>query len=312
MRLAEIHTSELTASCLRKVQHRLNGEVEGAATTALYRGLVAGRACELMHQMGFDQDPSSITVAAAADTQKQLADENRMLSEAVENNRQDILAEVTDVLHLYRDRFGPAFERCTLIGTEVPARWSLSENGVLLNDQYEFASHLDLVVRDTHNSFGYGKGRIIVFDWKWRADQPSHQYLARNMQFALYYMMVKYGSLKCGPEGFEWVDFGEPPVLVWFHLSSLKPYTRRTTAYNDQGEEQEFVKGDWRPTRSILYRVEYDPEQEPNIISELQMRGKMIENDIFPLNPDPVSCRICDAEAFCTRFDTAHLGDSNQ
>ena len=167
-------------------------------------------------------------------------------------------------------------------------------------------------MRDTHNSFGYGKGRIIVFDWKWRAEQPSHQYLARNMQFALYYMMVKYGNLKCGPEGFEWVDFGEPPVLVWFHLSSLKPYSRRTTAFNDQGEEQEFVKGDWRPTRSILYRVEYDPEQEPNIISELQMRGKMIENDIFPLNPDPVSCRICDAEAFCTRFDTAQLGDSNQ
>jgi hypothetical protein len=304
MRLAEIHTSELTADCLRKVQHRLKGEVEGSATTALYRGLVAGRACELMHQMGFDQDPSSITVAAAADTQKQLADENRMLSEAVENNRQDILAEVTDVLHLYRDRFGPAFERCTLIGTEVPARYSCGK--------LEFASHLDLVVRDTQNSFGYGKGRIIVFDWKWRADQPSHQYLARNMQFALYYMMVKHGRLKCGPEGFEWIGFGEPPVLVWFHLSSLKPYSRRTTAFNDQGEEQEFVKGDWRPTRSILYRVEYDPEQEPNIISELRMRGKMIENDIFPLNPDPVSCRICDAEAFCTRFDTAHLGDSNQ
>ena len=304
MRLAEIHSSELTSNCLRKVQHRLRGEIEPVATTALYRGLVAGRGCELLHQMGFDQDPSSITVAAAADIQKQLAEENRMLSEAVENNRQDVLAEVTGVLHLYRDRFGPAFERCTLIGTEVPARWSCGE--------MEFASHLDLVVRDTQNSFGYGKGRLIVFDWKWRQDQPSHHYLARNMQFALYYMMTKHGKLRCGPEGFEWVDFGEPPVLVWFHLPSLKPYSRRVTAFNDQGEEQEFVKGDLRPTRTILYRVEYDTEQEPNIVTELQMRGKMIENDVFPLNPDPVSCRICEAEAFCDRFDTAHLGDSNQ
>lgn len=312
MRLDEIHSSELTADCLRKVQHRLKGEVEGKATTALYRGLVAGRACELLHEMGFDQDPSSITVAAAADTQKQLAEENRMLSEAVEENRQDILAEVTNVVHLYRDRFGQAFERCTLIGTEVPARYTLSEDGLLLHPQAEFASHLDLVVRDNENVFGYGKDRIIVFDWKWRQDQPSHQYLARNMQFALYYMMVKHGRLKCGPDGFEWVDFGEPPVLVWFHLPSLKPYSRRVTAFNDQGEEQEFVKGDLRPTRSVLYRVNYDENQEQAINDELLLRSKMIENDVFPLNPDPVSCRICEAEAFCTRFDTAHLGDSNQ
>jgi len=302
MRVEEIHSSDLTADCLRKVYHRFRGEVEGKATTALYRGLVAGRACELLHEMGFDQDPSSVTVAAAADTQKQLAEENRDLSEAVENGRQDILAEVTNIVHLYRDRFGQQFSKCTLIGTEVPARWTL--------DGLEFASHLDLMVRDTQNVFGYGKGRLIVFDWKWRQEQPSHQYLARYMQFALYYMMVKYGSIKCGPDLLPWMDFGEPPVLVWLHLPSLKPYTRRVTAFNDQGEEQEFVRGDHRPTRSILYRVEYEENQEARIEEELKMRAMMLEKDVFPLNPDPVSCRICDAEAFCTRFDTAQIGDS--
>lgn len=304
MRLAEIHSSELTADCLRKVQHRLRGEVAGEATTALYRGLVAGRACELMHQFAFERDPAEIVVIAAADTQKQLAEESRMLTDAVESNRQDILAEVTQIAHLYTERFGSAFGRCTLIGTEVPARYNVG--GV------DFASHLDLVVRDNENVFGYGKDRIIVFDWKFRQEQPSHQYLARNMQFALYYMMVKHGSLRCGPEGFEWVDFGEPATLVWLHLPSLKPYSRRTLAFNDQGEEQEFVKGDLRPRRSILHRVEYDPNQEQRIVDELLSRANMIENDVFPLNPDPVSCRICEAEAFCTRFDTAHLGDSNQ
>lgn len=304
MRLDEIHSSELTSHCLRQVYHRLNSEVQGVATTALYRGLVAGRACELLHQQGFHSDPSEIVVCAASDVQKTLAEENRMLSEAVESNRLDILAEVTNIINLYVERFAQRFERCHLIGTEVPARYSL--------DGIEFASHLDLVVRDKENVFGYGKDRIIVFDWKWREDQPSHMYLARYMQFALYYLMVKKGTLKCGPEGFEWIGFDEAPVLVWFHLPSLKPYARRTTAFNDAGEEQEFVRGDHRPLRSILHRVEYDANQDHRIEEELRMRAMMIENDVFPLNPDPVSCRICDAEAFCTRFDTAHLGDSTR
>ena len=311
MRLDEIHSSELTSHCLRQVYHRLNSEVQGVATTALYRGLVAGRACELLHQQGFHSDPSEIVVSAASDVQKTLAEENRMLSEAVENNRLDILAEVTNIVNLYVERFGPKFERCHLIGTEVPARLSIGEGEVDPQTMY-FASHLDLVIRDKENVFGYGHDRIIVFDWKWREDQPSHQYLARYMQFALYYLMVKNGSLKCGPEGFEWISFEEAPVLVWFHLPSLKPYARRTTAFNDAGEEQEFVKGDFRPLRSILHRVEYDANQDIRIIEELRMRATMIENDVFPLNPDPVSCRICEAEAFCTRFDTAHLGDSTR
>ncbi|QDP47788.1 MAG: hypothetical protein Unbinned3138contig1001_7 [Prokaryotic dsDNA virus sp.] len=284
------------------------GEVNGEATTALYRGLVAGRACELLHQEGFDQDTSNVTVSAAAFIQKQLAEENRMLTQSVEENRLDILAEVTDCLNLYRDRFAHLFHQCELLGTEVPARYSLStEDG-----EIKFASHLDLVVRDTNGVFGYGKGKLLVMDWKWRQQSPSHQYLARNMQFALYYMMAKWGYLKCGPKAFEWMDYGEDAVLFWIHLPGLKPYTRRTTAFNDQGEEQEFVKGDLRPMRSVLYRVEYDSAQEHLIKAELKMRAKMVENDVFPLNPDPVSCRICDAEAFCTRFDTATIGDSNQ
>lgn len=308
MRLAEIHSSELTTDCLRKTYHRLMGEVNGEATTALYRGLVAGRACELLHQEGFDQDTSNVTVSAAAFIQKQLAEENRMLTQSVEENRLDILAEVTDCLNLYRDRFAYLFQQCELLGTEVPARYNLSTD----DGEIKFASHLDLVVRDTNGVFGYGKGKLLIMDWKWRQQSPSHQYLARNMQFALYYMMGRHGSLKCGPKGFDWMDYNEPPVLFWIHLPGLKPYTRRTTAFNDEGKEQEFVKGDLRPTRSVLYRVEYDSAQEHLIKAELKMRAKMVKNDVFPLNPDPVSCRICDAEAFCTRFDTATIGDSNQ
>lgn len=308
MRIAEIHSSELTASCMRKIYHRSMGEISGEATTALYRGLVAGRAMELLHQDGFDQDPSHVTIAAAADTQKQLAAENRILSDAVENNQQDVLAQVTEAVVLYQDRFGGKFEKCEFIGAEVPARYTLDYGGV----KKEFASHFDLMVRDTENVFGHGSGRLIVFDWKWREATPSHQYLARNMQFALYYLMVLEGSVGVNLDAGElgWIDFDEPPVLIWFHLPALMPYKRKTRSKNDLGEEQEFVKGDLKPTRSILHPVLYEPTQVSQIKEELAMRVKMIENDFFPLNPDPVSCRICDAEAFCTRFDTAHIGDS--
>ena len=301
MRLAEIHSSELTGSCLRKIYHRLNGEVTGATTTALYRGLVAGRAMELLHQQEFDSDPSEITIEAAADTQKTLASENRILTEAVEQNRGDILAEITGAVHLYQDRFGPLFKRCSLIGTELPCRITV--------DGTDYASHLDLMVRDVHNVFGHGKERLLVFDWKWREQLPSYSYLARNMQFALYYLMVKDGSVLVYPKAGDmgWVEFNESPTLIWCHLPNLKPYNRKVICKNDSGEEQQYVRGDLRPTRSLLHSVTYDDKHCGRITDELKTRAKMIKNDIFPLNPDPVSCRICDAEAFCTRFDMPQI-----
>jgi len=301
MRLAEIHTSELTSSCLRKVYHRLAGETTGEATTALYRGLVAGRAVELVHQNGFDSDPVETTIVAAADTHKTLAVEGRILSSAVETNSQDIMAEITQVVIAYIKRFREMFESCTLIGTEVPCRITL--------DGFDYASHIDLMVRDDRNVFGYGKGKLLVFDWKWREQQPSYHYLARNMQFSLYYLMVKKGSIMCEPSAGDmgWVEFGEEPILIWLHLPSLKPYGRKVVSKNDRGVDTEYKRGDLRPTRSILHSVEYNSDQDDAIELELRMRAKMIENDIFPLNPDPVSCRICDAEPFCTRFDLPQL-----
>lgn len=307
MRIAEIHSSELTASCMAQVKHRLAGEVSGETTTALYRGLTAGRALEIVHAADFACDMSEATVMAASDVQKTLAAENRQLTDAVEAKRDEILGEITQCLHWYRDRFSLLFQECELLGTEVPARYSLNrDNG----DPIEFASHLDLLVRDTKGVFGCGVGRLIIFDWKWRVDSPSSQYLARNMQFALYYLMGRDGSLMCGPEGYKWIEFDESPALIWLHLPSLKPYSRRTVSKDDSGEQREYVKGDNKPIRSILHKVEYDETQISAIQDELRLRAKMLEMNLFPLNPNPVSCRICDAEAFCTRFDTAHIGDS--
>ena len=297
MRIAEIHSSELTGHCLRQTYHRLKGEVSGEATTALYRGLVAGRAIELLHNHDFVSDPSELTIEAASDVQKNLLEENRALSESVERNRGDILSEVTISVELYRDRMSPMFGETKLIGCELPCRLTLPFG--------EFASHMDLVVRDTGNVFGFGHDRLIVFDWKWRVDVPSPQYLARNMQFALYYLMTKKGSIRVTENrgDFDWIEFGEDAVLGWVHLPNLAPYKRKTVTKDDKGEEREYFKGDLRPNNSIFKFVQYDKKQEEEIVNELAMRKKMIESDIFPLNPDPVSCRICDAEPFCNRFD---------
>jgi hypothetical protein len=41
-----------------------------------------------------------------------------------------------------------------------------------------------------------------------------------------------------------------------------------------------------------------------DIRAELMMRARMIQRDVFPKNPDPIGCSLCEAESFCTRFDT--------
>ena len=74
-------------------------------------------------------------------------------------------------------------------------------------------------------------------------------------------------------------------------------------AKDNTGQEREFSRGDKRPIRTILRGVEYDANQIKHMEAELELRSKMIEQDFFPLNPDPVGCMICEAESFCRRFD---------
>ena len=303
MRIAEVHSTDLTEPCMRKTYHRHRGEVTGEATTALYRGLVAGKALELLHG-DWDEPTPELTIAAASDVAKSLVDEGRIISDSVENNRQDILAEVSEVVDLYRDRFEPLFSKCQFIGAEVPVRLSLPFG--------EFASHLDLLVRDTHNSFGWGKGRLVCFDWKWRADTATYPYLARNLQFALYYLMILKGKTKAfeGKGEFDWISFEEEATVAWLDLTALKPYRRKTTTINEVGELVERKKGDLRPMKSILKGVNYGNGAVHDVEEELKNRIKLFDLGIYPLNPHPVACMVCEAEAFCSRFDMTQTGDT--
>lgn len=298
MRLKEIHSSDITASCPRYVQLRLKGQVRPAATTALFRGLMAGEAMRILHERhlhGKDEPPlySAVVQEACDMVRATLVKEGRMLTDAVERNMSEILSDVGEVTENYRRRFAAKFEKWTLLGCEVPVRWKFASR------MPEFASHIDCLMRDEH-------GALVVIDWKYRDQSPTYHYLSRNMQFACYYASCLEGRFLLNDGlSMEWTRFGEEARCVWLHLNNLFPFGRATTCENDRGMETQYKKGDERPIRMTWREIEYAPTTSiEDIRSELMSRARMFQRDVFPMNPDPVGCSLCEAESFCKRFDT--------
>ena len=91
---------------------------------------------------------------------------------------------------------------------------------------------------------------------------------------------------------------------MWLHVNHLAPFGRKTKCEDDRGMEREFVKGDDRPTRMSWREVEYHSYSIEMIRGQLMERVRLLKRDIFPSNPDPVGCTLCEAESFCPRFDT--------
>lgn len=232
---------------------------------------------------------------------KELEQEGRAISESVENNLPSIQDEVMATIGQYINRLMPLFNQCELIGTELPCRLSL--------DGVDFASHMDLLVRDTKNVFGYGQGRLLCIDWKYRKETPTKSYLSRNLQFFLYWEMIRSGSVLAAPWLNKWVEYRETPQMIWCHLPNLKPYARKTTAKDENGHEKLYVKGDERPISSVMRGVNFitDDETVSTMKNEMIQRVTMMRLGMFPQNPDPVGCQVCEAQDFCTRGDTAIL-----
>lgn len=304
----EWHSTDLTDHCPARVRLRLVGKISNRAPTAMVRGMAAGAALEFLH----DHKPEAwgtgdCTIAKAiaygvTATIESIDNDNRILTDAAEKALQSsIPKEMEPVLDAYIRRLGPLFSKASFIGTEVPIRLHDDERKV------HYASHLDLLVHDKGDVLGCGKG-LVVLDWKWRKDSPSKAYLARNQQFLLYWIACKYGEvLLKSPFGDVWQALNEFPCLAWVHLPSLKPYTRKTVVKNDAGEEVEFKKGDERPLRQIVRVVRFEESQAENALQSLSKKIEMYQKGYWPCNPDPVGCGICEAEDFCTRFDTVQL-----
>lgn len=299
MKIKEIHSSDLTASCMRFVQLRLQGKTRPAATGALFRGLVAGEALRMLHEEhlhgGDTVEPAlyaPIVTRAVGIVKKTLSDEGRSPTEAVETSMSETISDITSYLELYYDRFGSRFKECEFLGCEVPVRWKFAPR------YPEFASHIDLLLRDR-------AGRLVFVDWKLRETAPTHAYLLRNMQFACYHAALLEGKVML-TDGLssEWQHLGEQSTGVWFHVNHLSPFGRKTKCEDDHGVEREFQKGDHRPLRMAWRIVEYSGGAVEQIRSELIDRVKMFRKDHFPMNPDPIGCTLCEAESFCRRFDT--------
>lgn len=300
MKIKEIHSSDLTASCMRYVQLRLQNRTKPIAATALVRGMIAGEAVRLLHEKhGIHDERASepalfapIVNEAASIVRRTLVEEGRVLSDAAEAGMSEIVSEVGEVADAYWRRLRPKFVGTTLYGCEVPVRWKYAPR------MPEFASHVDLLYRDR-------EGRLTFVDWKFRQDAPTYHYLLRNMQFGCYHAACLEGKFLIN-DGLseEWKGFGEVSQGVWLHLPHLLPFGRKTRCEDDRGYETEFNKGDDRPIRMAWRLVEYAPTAVEDVRSELLMRVKMMKRDVFPTNPDPVGCSLCDAESFCKRFDS--------
>ncbi len=274
----ELHTSDLTASCLRAVQLRHEGKVIGSSPSAMFRGNLIGELFRLCHERDF----AEATIFQAANEAKnnciaRARDEHQPITAAVSDAIVPLVAEAAELAKWYGERVVPTLGR--VLGCELPIRWTMDVDGVPV----DFASHLDLLHRLPSGILGVG-------DWKAREESPTLAYLDRNMQLALYFLMVKHGEILLDGE---WVAFDEWPLVSWIHANNLAPYKRSGDGYK---------KGEHRPLERIVMGCGFEPAKESAIAEELALRVRMWRAGFFPTNPDPVGCFICPSRTHCTHF----------
>jgi len=310
--LDDIHTTDLTEACMLKGHYRRTGRYIGEVTTALFRGLAAGATLEFMHNCDGWSVPIECVRHGLAKTEADLADEGRAMSDVVERDKDEsITVELERMAVAYADRFAERFAECELIGTELPIRCEFESE--VFPTPISFASHVDLMFRDVSNVFGRGANALHVWDWKWREKAPTLDYLARNQQFAAYYYGVEDGVVRLVND--TWVSFGEHPVISWVHLGYLMPFGRKTTTKDDDGQVVTFLKGECRPERVIVRTPNFKPDAKPVFLRHLTDRAAMIALGIFPPNPDPIGCSLCESREECDRYDDTYsqeIGDDEE
>lgn len=292
LNVAELHTSDLTASCLKRAELRLRGQVFAETQTATATG-------QLFHELASawwsgtatsDSNLEAFDVCA-----RRACDEGQRFSEAVMKNRAEIEGKATEWMRLYEARFNALREAVQVVGVEVPIRWTLDVDG----EPQDFASHIDLVYRIN--------GRLRVRDWKTGEEAPHFAYLRRNLQLGLYWLMVKEGEV-CLDAGLDyWVPLDEWCGIEWVHVRNLEPYKKACPGINDAGEPVNWKKGDLRPMRQVVRAVEYVPAQAEALKEELRTRVRMVRAGHWPMQPDPVGCGLCQSKMHCPSWGV--MGD---
>lgn len=286
--IPEIHTSDLTANCLRSVELRILGKRETSMTSALYLGQLFHAAVRNWHEYKAETF-DGCTLLAQTSVDSGASDEGRPLTPAVQADRGDHAATVSKWLARYAQVFETYFPLQFPDGhtvyCEVPIRLTLEIDGI---DQ-EFASHLDALILSPD-------GSVTVLDWKTGQDAPTHSYLSRHLQLGLYWLAVKYGRIMIGGE---WRKMEREPRIYWVHVRNLSPYARAGT-YKEGDTEISYGKGDFRPNHKIFQGVEINSETA--IMNELVLRTRMIRAGMFPTNPDPIGCHLCESNKYCQTF----------
>lgn len=299
--LPEIHSGMLTDSCPRRVKLRIEGKSVISAPTALYRGVLIGEVVSEYHNTNtWEEKPTGVVASMSKKVLAAFEKEGRVITDSVEKNMADIHAEVETMTELYIARFADRFKKATLIGCELPCRMQIGK--------VKFASHIDLMFRDNEGNLGGAPGQLVVWDWKCRQDAPTRSYLSRNLQLALYWLMVSKGSICTVPQFGLWTTFGEVASVAWCHLPALKPFARATTVQDDDGTDRQYVKGDFRPERNIVRDCGFRDGLQPIAEDEILMRVELMRRGLDIAIPDPVGCHLCECEPWCRRFDTAELG----
>lgn len=299
----ELHTSDFDP-CPARAWLRREGKIDGVAGIALFRGLLAHRALEVMHHEP-EELLSPIMTSATSHVINQLEHDGRLPSDAVMGRLGEIEAEVTTVLDSYKRRVLPITCTWKLLGTEVPVYWEI-------DDDIHLSSHIDAL-------FITKEGKPIIWDWKWRKDALAVSDLSRNLQLACYFGALVDGMVQLDENALSWLDInhdwangdsdnwtypphGSPtPEVAWVDLPSLKPYTRKTIAKDDEGREVTFLKGDDRPMSRTMRYVKHHPDQIETIKEFALQRANIVKNKL-PLYI-PQGCSHCECEAHCPRLD---------
>lgn len=307
--IPEIHTTDLSQSCMRRVQLTHAGKALKECTTALYLGLLFHEAAQHWHLYPTVGMSERMRIAESA-LLARLKKEDRPLTEAVARDRSAHMLTVCEWLELYIARFEPMFRHCKIIGVELPVRFTVDVDGV----PQDFASHIDLLFRDEN-------GMLRVWDFKtgdtsggdpFFVDEkgakhhlempnahhgPTRAYIDRNMQMGMYYHAVTNGEVYLGGE---WLSFGETCIVEWVDVRRLEPVKRATTITDARGKSLSLLKGDLRPTNAVVFELLVNNEQA--VIDEFSTRVRMFRAGLFPTNPDPIGCHLCDCKFACPRW----------
>ncbi len=292
----DVHTGDLTASCMRAVRHRWNGESSTEIAQATLRGLLFARATELI--LCDDVPAETAATEALTDVRMTCERDGQTISEGATRAIPEILEHVGQALARWDDcmvHLGGG-ERPIVIGCELPIRFEIDVDGVV----QPIASHIDILLRQPRT------GTYVIADTKWREEAPTQAYLTRNLQFATYWLGSQLGSIRF-PNG-HWYSVGEAK-LAWVHASYLRPVGRAVSwVDHETGEKHELKKGDARPMDKVVRWVPHSRMAKGRAEAEIADRVRMMRAGFFPTNPDPVGCHLCPCEQWCDRFDISAAG----